>query len=204
MLDIFDGLSGDLLALDVYLEDLERRRLGSREGYNSWKLERQQHFSEPNEPSWIAFSQGHWDESLRLIEAEREGLKKYYQEAADRGVCLYRVRVVEEPIVPYLQWELNFLRLEEECGEKIRIVGLEQVRQFEAKSPLPELLTAGTDTVYRILYSERGIPEAAVRFVDSEVTLHCIEFIRRLYAVGEELSSFFTRKVVHLEPPRME
>jgi hypothetical protein len=204
MLDIFGGLSGDLMVLDAYLEDLERRRLDPSQGRDLWKLERQQHFSEPNEPSWVAFSRGHWDESLRLIEAEREGFKKYYQEAADCGIEFHRVRVVEEPIIPYLQWELNFLRLEQECGEKIRVVGPERVRQFEANGPLPELVTVGADTVYRILYNERGVSEAAIRFVDYQATQRCTDFIRSLYTVGQELSSFFERKVAHLEPPRME
>ena len=174
------------------------------DGQDSWKLERRQHFLEPGFASWEAFSRGDWDEALRLIKGERDYLQEFAQDNAQREVDLFRVRVVEEPLTPYLQWELHLLRLRAECGEKIRITGPEAVDALESAGPLPELLTLGNATTYRILYTDQGVLDGAVRFTDPGVTSRCRQFIQDLYSAGEDLSSYFTRKVLHLPPPRAE
>lgn len=204
MLDILDGLRGDLLTLADYVADADERQFYLAAGHDSWKLERQQRFNEPAEPSWVAFSQGRWEESMWLLEDARKGIQKFFQEATKYHVNLYRVRVVAEPLSPYLQWEFRYLRIAVEYGEKIRIVDLERIKKFEENGPLPELLTAGTDTVYRILYTDEWEANAALRYVSPGANKQCVQFIRGLYAVGEELTTYFDHKVAHLAPPQME
>jgi len=199
MRDLFDDARGEFLVPGDYSADLAKRRLGSGAGSGSWKLERQQSFREPGEPSWVAFSDGRWDEALRLIEVERAGLEEYF--SADVGVTYHRVRVVEEPITAYLHWEFYFLRVAVESGEKIRVVDSNSVRGFETNGVLPELLTIGDDTVYRICYDDVGVLKGAIRFVDAEITRRCVEFIQDLYATGDDLGSYFERKVARLAPP---
>jgi hypothetical protein len=162
-----------------------------------WKLERQQHFKEPGFPSWEAFAAGDWGEALRLAEGMRPRLTDYYRRVADKGLNFRRVRVVTEPIIPYLQWELHLLHLRSECGESIHIVGPECVEEFEATGRLPELVSLGTDVVYKVCYDERGVAEGAV-------VTRSREFIQRLYAAGEDIRDFFERKVAHLDPPAGE
>lgn len=203
MLDIFDDSSSEYLRLDVYLDDVDERRLKLGAGHDSWKLERAQYFSDPTDPPWLAFSQGKWEESIRLMEDVRPLVNKECQEAAAHGVTLYRVRIVEEPIAPYLQWELHYLRLATSAGEKIRVVDAERVRQFEKNGPLPDLLTAGMDTVYRILYTNEGVPDAARRVINPEAAKRCIEFIQELYTNGEDMDTYFERNVAHLPPAQL-
>lgn len=200
MLDFLRDAAGERLPLDDYVADYDRRFLAAG-SHKSWKFEREQNFRQPGTPSWDAFARGDWDEALRLIEQQRENLHKLADEDAARGVTALRARVVEEPIVPYVQWELHSLRLRAECGEKIRVIGPGEIVKLEDDGQLPELLTVGTDTVYEILYDATGVLTGAIRYVDREVTQRCIDFIERLYSTGEEMHSYFERVVAHLEPP---
>ncbi|MFI0821709.1 DUF6879 family protein [Streptomyces sp. NPDC021098] len=194
---------GEVLSLDAYRRDF-RERQWTIDGQDSWKLERQQRFREPGFASWDAFARGDWDESLRLIEEERDYLREFSQEVEDHRITLYRVRVAEQPIAPYLQWELHLLRLRAECGEKIRVVGPEHLAELERSEPLPELLTLGDRTTYQIRYSDHGILDGAVRYLDEATTARCRALTRDLYDVGEDMASFFAREVAHLPPPNPE
>ena len=203
MLDFLDDSSGERLALRPYRDDYDKR-ISAAAGNVSWKFERQQHFREPGFASWEAFARGDWGRALELIENEREGLEELARQAADDGLRLLRVRVVEKPIEPYLQWELHLLRVRAECGEEIRVIGPERIRKLEADGPLPELLTIGSDTLYRILYDEDGVLEGAVIFTDRETVAQATDLIESLYEAGEDMGSYFQRKIARLEPPRGE
>ena len=74
--------------------------------------------------------------------------------------------MVEQPITAYLPWELHLLRVHAECGELIRVIGLERVAALEQDSPLPELITLGRNTVYGISYDASGPADGAVRYQD--------------------------------------
>ncbi|MFJ6212979.1 DUF6879 family protein [Streptomyces sp. NPDC092296] len=198
-----DPALGDRLDLAAYRADF-RDRQWTIDGQDSWKLERRQHFQEPGFPSWDAFARGDWHEALRLIEAERDYLHDFGRENTRRRTTLLRVRVVEQPLTPYLQWELHLLRLRAECGEHIRVVGPEAVRDREGAGPLPERVTLGAGTVYQVLYTEQGALDGAVRFTDPEVTARCREFVRELYEAGEDLVRYVDREVAHLPPPLAE
>lgn len=203
MPNFFDDFSSDFLELDAYRADLRERRLKLGSGVNSWKLERRQSFQDATDPPWVAFSQGKWEKSIQLMNNSRALFDNYCKEARDHGVTLHRVRVVEEPVLPYVQWELHYLRLATSAGEKIRVVTTENVREFERDGQLPDIVTAGKDTVYRVLYTDEGVPEAARRIVNPEVANQCIDLIRGLYADGEEMESYFERAVANLTPPNM-
>ncbi len=197
-----DEAQGELLPLDPYRRDFAQRQW-TIAGQGSWKLERQQVFAEPGFASWEAFSRGDWAGALRLIEEERDYLREFSQENERRGITLFRVRIVEEPITPYLQWELHLLRLRAECGERIRVVGADRIGALEARGPLPEIITLGDETVYKILYSEEGALAGAVRFADAGITTRCRTFIEELYGLGEDLIPYFDREAAHLPPPRV-
>ncbi|GLY05033.1 DUF6879 family protein [Actinoplanes sp. NBRC 101535] len=104
MHDLFDGRVGERLGLDEYWADFEQRfwKTGSP-GF--WKLERQQHFQEPGDEGWKAFAQSRWDEAMRILQERRDEFHDYYRKVAKAGFATRRVRVVEEPLTPYLQWE---------------------------------------------------------------------------------------------------
>ena len=194
MPDLFRGIASEFLAADAMHADYERR-FAAADGLDSWKLERRQHFRDPQFASWVAFDRGEWAQALRLLERERPSLAELQQETAARGIDLYRVRVVQEPIVPYLQWELHLLALRAEYGEKIRVIGPEVVERYESDGKLPELLTVGSHTVYEFAYDETGTLSGAHRYEDSEICTRCTDFMTELYAVGEDVASFFARRV---------
>ncbi|MGP3968092.1 DUF6879 family protein [Streptomyces sp. 6N223] len=193
---------GERLARPDYRSDF-RERESHLVGRSSWKLERRQHFEEQNHPSREALRRGDWDEALRLMAARREGVLRAEREAATRRYAFHRVRVVEEPFTPYVQWELHSLRIQAECGRRIRVVDAERVRSLEAPGLLPELVILGGATLYEVCYTDEGVPNGAVRYTDPDLVACCEAFISRLYAEGEDVRSYFDRKVAPLPSPEL-
>lgn len=195
-----DPATGTHLPLDAYRREF-RDRQWRIPGQESWKLERRQHFKEPGFASWETFSRGDWHEALRLIEEERDYLREFSAQAERLGIALYRVRVVEHPIDPYLQWELHLLRLRAECGELIRVVGPEAVTPYEKAHSLPEVVTLGDATLYQVLYDDNGVLAGAIRYSDPVTVDRWTSFIRDLFSKGEDLHLFFDREIAPLPPP---
>jgi hypothetical protein len=202
MSDAMTAPWGERLALESYLEDFDQRfwEIGE-EGF--WKLERQQTFKEPGVESWEAFARGDWEQSLRLIAEQRNHYSSYFAKIAAHDFSLHRVRIVEEPVSPYLQWELHLLNLKAECGERTRVIGPERVSSLESDRPLPELVVLGDSTVYEIQYDNDGILEGAIRFTEGEVIEAKAKLIKRLFAEAEGLETFFRRKILPLGPPNV-
>jgi hypothetical protein len=201
MRDLLDGAVGERMELDAYYSDFEKNFWATTEpGF--WKLERQQFFKEPGNESWVAFAKGDWQESLQILEAGRQDMVDYYRKAVERGFITHRVRVVELPIIPYLQWELHVLRMRDALGGTVRVVGPDQVAEFEHNAPLPEIYTLGTTLMYQAIYDDDGVLESARRFVDRDLVMRCQRFIQGLYEVGQPLQPFFASHVAVLPPPR--
>jgi hypothetical protein len=191
--------AGERLALPAYYADFEQNFAHARE---FWKLERGQVFAEPGNASWEAFASGDWEESLRRIEDLREDLRKYHQETAAAGTSTHRIRIVSLPPTAYIQWELYVLRLRDETGGPIRILQAADVADLEDEGPLPDIYTMDRDIMYQAVYDEHGVLEHALKYTDQELVSRCRDFIARLYARGEPISSFFEREIAHLPPPR--
>ncbi|WP_326662851.1 DUF6879 family protein [Streptomyces sp. NBC_00385] len=194
------GGPGQRLGLDDYSEDFGRHfwRSGS-EGF--WKLERQQSFQEPGVESWEAFRKGHWDESLALIEGQRGHYEEYLRRITGSGFALHRVRCVEEPIAPYLQWELHLLNLKAQCGEDTRVLSLDGILRYEAQHPLPEIVVLGSSVMYEVLYDDDGKLAGGIRFDDPHVISRWRKTIQEMHQAGEPLNDFFSRRVAPLPPP---
>jgi hypothetical protein len=201
MPDLLGDAPGERLELDAYYADFDEK-LWSTSAPGFWKLERQQFFKEPGNPSWEAFAKGDWRESMRLIEAGRSDMIDYYRKIEDHGFINRRVRVVEQPIIPYLQWELHILRMRDQYGGKVRVVTGEQVAAFESDAPLPEIYTHGTSTMYQAVYGDDGVLDHVRRFADHDLVTRCQRFIQDLYEVGQPLEQFFAEHVAPLPPPR--
>lgn len=188
------------LGLAEYWPEFERRFWATAEpGF--WKLERQQTFQEPDEPSWRAFAAGDWEECLRLVEAKREEIRDYFRRVAAAGFINRRVRIVDRPISPYLQWELHVLRIRHEYGGLVRVLEPAQVAEFERHGPLPEIYTLGREVKYEAVYDDQGVLASANRFTDRALIDRCQRFIAELYGRGEPLDAFFAREVAPLGAP---
>ncbi|WP_432825700.1 DUF6879 family protein [Dactylosporangium sp. CA-092794] len=201
MRDPLGGAGGERMELDVYYTDFEKHFWTITE-LGFWKLERQQFFKEPGYDSWEAFAKGDWNESLRLLEAGRADMADYHRRVEEQGFVARRVRVVDEPITPYLQWELHALRIRDQCGGSVRIVSPDQVAEFEHDAPLPEIYTLGATVMYQAIYDDDGVLESVRRFVDRDRIVRCQRFIQDLYEAGQPLQPFFDSHVATLLPPR--
>lgn len=200
MPNLLDGAAGERMALDVYYADFEKHFWNSAD-LGFWKLERQQTFKEPGYDSWEAFSRGEWDESLRLLEAGRAEMSAYHRKIDQHGFAARRIRVVEEPLSDYMQWELHALRIRDQCGGTTHIIRAEQVVRYEDDGPLPEIYTLGSHVMYQAVYNDQGVLESARKFVDPALILRCQSFIEGLYDDGEPLEGWFDGHVASLPPP---
>jgi len=200
MNELLAGAAGQQMSLVDYLADFDRH-FWRMDSLGFWKLERQQFFREPGYDTWEAFNRGDWDESLRLLDAGRAELAAEHRRIAAHGLPVRRVRVVEEPLTAYLQWELQVLRVREQYGTGIRIVRPEQVAPWEPSGPVPEICTLGSAVLYEAVYDPDGVLESAIRYDDPALVQRCQRLIAHLYAEGEPLRGYFARRVAPLSAP---
>jgi hypothetical protein len=201
MHDLLGGAVGEHMELDAYYADFEEK-FWATTAPGFWKLERQQYFKEPGHESWQAFAKGDWQQALHIIEAGRPAMRDYYRKAEACGFATRRVRIVEKPIIPYLQWEMHILRMRDEYGGAVRIVTGDQVAEFERTAPLPEIYTLGTTVMYQAVYDDEGVLESARRYVDRDLVVRCQRFIQDLFEIGQPLQPYFAEHVAVLPPPR--
>ncbi|MBB1242317.1 hypothetical protein GL263_01815 [Streptomyces durbertensis] len=200
MKELVGGADGARLAQAAYTPDFMERfwRIGA-EGF--WKLERMQHYDEGDFPSWLAFRRGDWAESLRLVEELRPEYEEYFDRIGESGFGHHRVRIVERPVTPYVQWELNVLRVKYAYGERVSVLEADRVAGHEDTAPLPELCVLGAEAVYVLDYTDEGVPDGATRYTDPEAVERSRAFLRDLYAAGEDLGSYFDREIAPLPAP---
>ncbi|RBM04488.1 DUF6879 family protein [Streptomyces sp. PT12] len=197
-----EGAGGERLDLGDYQREFAERHRRLR-GRDSWKFERRQDFIELDHRGYDAFRAGRWEESMRLLDDRRESLRETMRERSLRATVFHRVRVVEEPLTPYLQWELRSLAVQAECGAAVRVVPAERVRRFEESGPLPEVVVLGGETLYHVLYTAEGVANGAIRIDDGAVVSSWTALIRDLYADGEDVTAYVDRCVATLPPPRV-
>ncbi|MER6665977.1 DUF6879 family protein [Amycolatopsis japonica] len=193
------NISGHRLTLEDYIDDYKSRFWKTNKNA-CWKLERQQTFRELNNPSWEASSRGDWPRALELLQKGRPEVKEYQERILAHGFEFRRVRVVEEPITPYLIWELNSLLIRHEYGERIRIITPDLIKNLEPNGPLPEIVVIGTDCVYQVLYDSDGLAEGAIQSTNKKEIKLWIELIAELYQKGEDINQFHDRKIAALQP----
>jgi hypothetical protein len=191
---------GKRLVRDEYRRDFRERRAAIRSG-DSWKLERLQHFEEAGSPSRDALRRGDWYEALRLFDAERDAVAATARDEDRRGSAFHRVRVVEHPLTPYVQWEMHWLKLRAECGHRIRILPAETIAASETSGLLPEVTVLAGRTLYRVLYSGTGAAEGAIRYTDPDVVTPWTAYLCDMYRAAEDVMSYFDRVVAQLPPP---
>ncbi|MFI8853574.1 DUF6879 family protein [Streptomyces sp. NPDC053499] len=190
---------GEILEDEPYVSDFRARRKAIRNG-ESWKLERLQHFEEDS-PTRDALRRGDWQEALRLFEARLDEARKTAEDDRRHSSPFRRLRVVEEPLTPYMQWELTWLHMRAEAGHQCRVLQAKEVAPAESDGLLPEIVVLGGKALYEILYSEKGAFERARRFTDPDVVKPWVAFVKEAYAAAEDIQSYFARVVAHLPPP---
>ncbi|WP_405744086.1 hypothetical protein OG422_20260 [Streptomyces sp. NBC_01525] len=192
--------SGVRLTRPEYHREFREHRKEIR-GSDSWKLERLQHFEETNDESRDALRNGDWPEVLRLFETERDDTLQEAREQESQGAPFHRIRVVEEPLTPYVQWELHWLRMRAECGHPVRVLPATAVASVETEGLLPELTLLGNSVLFRVIYTESGRPDGAIRFTDPHLVQEWAAYLEKLYVAAESMQTYFDRVVAPLAPP---
>src|SRR4029453_8708391 len=126
------------------------------------------------------FRSGDWARAIKIMEGPmRVAVREDF--AGHPGLERRRVRVVERPLTPYLQWELNVFRIRTAEGERIRVIGADAVRELETAGLLPEIITLGDDVMYEVLYPGEGVYLGARRIDDPAVIAKCVAEVAALF-----------------------
>ncbi|MFD4572643.1 DUF6879 family protein [Streptomyces sp. NPDC058417] len=200
MFDSFpDGVS-ERLDRPAYHKDLGRSYVRGVGFLN--KLERGQHFEEHGFASWEAFAAGDWEAALSLADEGRENYAAELRRAEDLGIPHRRLRVVEFPITPYVQWELHVLRVRVDLGDAIRILDARDIADIERMHPVPEVVVLGESVMYEVVY-ENGKAAGANRYTDRSLIRETNAGFDALYERGEAFRAFFEREIAPLPAPQM-
>lgn len=82
----------------------------------------QTYFEAEGNKSQAAFNQGDVSKARDLLRQEAESDRPLYEDIRLRGLSYARIRLVQEPLTPYLQYELINYRIRAAMGENIEIV----------------------------------------------------------------------------------
>ena len=201
MFDSFPGGASERLDRPRYHADLGRLYTSGIGFLN--KLERGQHFKERGFPSWEAFADGDWERALSLADERREDYAQELRRASHLGVTHRRLRVVEFPITPYVQWELFVLRVRADLGDDIKILDAYDISNIERTRPVPEVVILGDLVMYEVVYDEDGNAAGANRYTDRSLIRETNAGFEALYARCEGFHDFFDREIAPLPPPQV-
>ncbi|MET7338607.1 DUF6879 family protein [Nonomuraea sp. NPDC005650] len=193
MLERIHEISGVLLSADGYLDDFWPNFRNIDDVF--WKLERIQRF-EAGEPSWLAMMEGDWERSLKLV--DDSGV-----EGRSRAFPCRRIRIVEQPVTPYLQWEMHVLALRVAVAEQVRVLDAGEVSDLEIDRRLPELVVLGSSVMYEVTYDASGAHSGARRIDDPEVIAACRGELDKLFAAGEDFQVYYEREIVPMSASRV-
>lgn len=167
------------------------------------KLERGQHFQEKGFPSWEAFAAGRWDRALELIEDKRDVYAEQYEKSQALGITNRRLRVVEFPITPYVQWELHVLHVRLDVGFPIKVLDARTIADVEKDRPVPEVVILGDVAMFEVMYDAEGNADGARHYTDPALIAETSAGFDELYARAEDYRAFFAREIAPLPAPRV-
>ncbi|MER5420208.1 DUF6879 family protein [Streptosporangium roseum] len=72
--------------------------------------------------SQVAHERGDVQEAWRLLRQESETERSLYEDVERKGIDYARIRLIQEPLTPYLDYELIAYRIRAAMGETIEIV----------------------------------------------------------------------------------
>ncbi|MDT0471324.1 hypothetical protein RM863_04150 [Streptomyces sp. DSM 41014] len=199
MFDSFYHGVSEYLDRPAYHADFRRVHASGIRNLN--KLERGQNFKERGFASWEAFAAGEWDRALSLIEEKREIYTQQFRDAARLNVLERRLRVIEFPVTPYVQWEMHVLRLRVELGDHIKVLDARDILDIERRNPVPEVVILGDAALYEVLYDDDGNAMGANRFTDRALIRETSAGFDTLYARADAFHDFFDREIAPLAPP---
>ncbi|MBO0802592.1 MAG: hypothetical protein J2P25_05890 [Nocardiopsaceae bacterium] len=167
-----------------------------------WKLERSQFFTESaDDPAWQAFISGDWPKSIAILESERPDIQDEAAKYNRQGAEFRRLRIVEQPVLAYVQWELQSLKIFDESGMPIRVLDASQIREYERDRQVPELVIVGEQALFEVQYDDQWAACGARRIDDRDIIRQAAADIAGLWVKAEPLARYFSREIAPLPPP---
>lgn len=169
-----------------------------------WKLESAQHFAEPGNPSWQAFNQGNWKQALQLHQDRTQDLLDYHEQCAEYGIQTKRVRIVKQPITPYLQWEMHLLFLRDTTGGPIRILPGGEFTYLEEDQPdntFPEICGMDKTVMYEHRYDNHGVMYETIKYTNPDTVTKFKYLTDTLYQQAQPIGPYFHRHIKPLPAP---
>jgi hypothetical protein len=95
------------------------------------KLETWQSYRERDiTTSQVAYERGDIREAERLLQQESDTERWLYEDVRARNIDYARIRLVQEPLTPYLVYEFIAYRIRQKIGENIEIVRCDPLMRF--------------------------------------------------------------------------
>lgn len=189
LIDALSRLTWERLDRAEYFTDYLRKREAS--SADSIKLEVAQVFREPGDRSFDAFECGDLASSQEAMQDKRDAARKEFSRLALRRIAVKRIRVVETPLTPYLEWELQVLLHRAEMGEDIRVAPELPGGFSGAEIPNPpELLAIGTEVLWRVLYEPNGGSIGAYRAMPDSLLKEIYEEVDSFHGESQELAEW--------------
>jgi hypothetical protein len=87
-----------------------------------------------------AYNRGDIPEACALLQREAEADRPLYEDIGKRGLDYARIRVVQKPLTPYLEYELMAYRIRAVMGENIEVVRIDAATQLPGEQCFDFLL----------------------------------------------------------------
>lgn len=171
-------------AFDRYWRSLETR---------FFKFERLQTYQEAGNASLQAFLEGRRSEAMELLGDYRHGDAEYYEAACRKDVHVVRVRAVEQPLSPYLQWEFASYHVSARYGERILVIDLTEESAAEA-SAASDFLLFDTRVALVLNYGAGGLLRGAWLLDSPQHVQPYAELAARLIRAAVPLAVFERRQ----------
>lgn len=130
------------------------------EMHDEWfKVEVLQDYSgEDAGPSLNQWLKGYKEQSIQLMKlGDYSEWIQDCQKKLNQGVNLIRIHVTEEPLTPYMEWELQHYKIVNipKCGEKVHLVSRSDILELEL--PAGDLMIFDKKRVVVNKYNSRGL-----------------------------------------------
>ena len=167
-----------------------------------FKLERLQNYVEEDNASWSEFQNGNIQHSLELMRTIRAAEAQYDIEFFRRGLQFLRVRAVECPLSPYVEWELQSHAISAQYGETILVANLTDVQRGGVLWNTRDFLLFDSFAVLVHDYDSVGSLCGGWVCLDKAFVEHCADIAAKFTAMSLPLAVFMADHQPHFEISR--
>lgn len=128
-------------------------------------------------------------------------IRAEFRDSERQGVGGWRLRVIEKPLTPYVQWDPPALRILTEEDFEIRALRSKHLASLEDRGQPLEVVATRDTAFYHVQYRPDWTPCGARRITDPRVISAATTDIAGLFDRGEPLIEFVDREVVALGEP---